>query len=644
MKPILTSLFAALSLAAADPFPITTNVVVKDKKGAALKGLTADHFAVTDNGAKVAGVSVKMIDAADSAKLVTLVFEQMDNEQRRLAKMIANDIIRESKEAGHKFAVFMVANQLCLLQPFTTDRESLRNAIDLATSGALNTKFAEVHAQSMAKLRGAADDLSRVQLRMTTDLKFANEEGSRRTVAFLDALSNGLATAPGRKTVAYLTWGLFVPAFLDVPFQALQARANRGGVSFYGIDCRGVQINSQNALVDQAAASATSSGGSGIENQAAVNFRAVDNIQDNLRLNFQSNLRVLSESTGGIFIGDTNDPKPFLRQMLDDAATYYELTYDPAITDFNGAFRKTAVAVSAKDARVRNRDGYLALRADQQDLLPYEVAMLEALGKNPMPREIEFRSGTLRLQPRADSVSAAVLVEVPFAGILFKEDAPTAQYLARLSMLVQVKDAGGKIVQRYSRDLPLKGKLEQLAALKASNFNFREQFTVPPGRYLIEAIVADQFGGKVAARRTSFLANGKPSGVAISSISVVRNFVPNVKDLNAEEPFQFQGGRIAPTFINTLKQVKGAQMAFFFTVYPDAAATGTPQATVQYLRDGAVVGNATLPLPAADAQGRIPYVLSSPIDAMPPGSYEIKVTVQHGATAAQESVFVTIES
>lgn len=643
MKLTRISLLALAALPLLAQNTITTNVVVKDRRGAALKGIAADQFAISDGGNKVAGLSVKMVETADSPKLVTIVFEQMDNEQRRLAKMIANDLVKESKD-GHRFAVFMVANQLCLLQSFTADRELLRSAIDLATSGALNTRFADVHSQNIAKLRGAADELSRVQLRMSTDLKFANEEGSRRAVAYLDSIARGLGTAPGRKAVAYLTWGLFVPAFLDVPFQALQAKANLGGVSFYGIDCRGVQINSQNRGVDEAAGSASTPGGpgGGIENTATVNFRGVDNIQDNLRLNFQANLRVLSETTGGIFIGDTNDPKPFLRQLLDDSSNYYELTYDPGITEYNGAFRKTAVTVTAKDARVRDRDGYFALRQDQQDLLPYELAMMDALTKNPMPREFDFRSGAIRLQQRAESVSAAVLVEVPFAGLNIKEDSATGQYLARLTMLVQIKDAAGKVVQRYSRDLPLKGKLEQLPALKASNFNFREQFSGPAGRYTIEAVIADQLGGKSSARRSAFQAAAKPAGVAMSSISVVRSFAPNAKDLNPEEPFQFQGGRITPTFQNSLKPVKGAQMALFFTVYPQAGAAA-PQAVVQYLKEGVVVGNATLPLPQPDAQGRIPYVLSSPIDAMPPGTYEVKVSVQQGASTAEESVLVTIE-
>jgi VWFA-related protein len=642
MTSIRISLCLLLSLPLAAQSAITTNVVVKDRRGLAVKGLTADQFSLSDNGTKVSGLNVRMVDTAESPKLVTLVFEQMDNEQRRLARMIANDMVKESKD-GHRFAVFIFANQLCLLQTFTADREALRAAIELATSGALNTRFADVHAQSMARLRGAADELSRVQLRMTSDLRFANEEGSRRAVAFLDSIARGLGTAPGRKAVAYLTWGMFVPAFLDVPFQALQARANRGGVSFYGIDCRGVQVNAQNRAVDQAAGSASTPGSGGIENSATVNFRAVDNIQDNLRLNLQANLRVLSETTGGLFVGDTNDPKPAVRQLLDDSSTYYELSYDPGVTEYNGAYRKTSVTVAAKDARVRDRDGYLALRADQQDLLPYELSMLEALGRTPLPRDVDFRSGAIRLQQRADSVSASVLVEVPFAGLAIKEDSASGQYLARLTMLVQIKDATGKVVQRFSRDLPLKGKLEQLPALKASNFSFREQFSGPPGRYTVEAVVTDQLGGKAAARRSAFTAAAKAAGLSMSSISMVRSFVPNAKDLTPEEPFQFQGGRIAPTFQTTLKQVKGAQMALFFTVYPEAGAA-PPQATVKYLKDGTVVGNVTLPLPAADAQGRVPYVLSSPIDAMPAGTYEVKVSIQQGTATAQESVIVTIES
>lgn len=652
MRSILTSLLLS---AVAFAQSVTLNVVVKDKKGVAIKGLGPSDFEVTDGGAKPASVNVRMVDASEAdplkqKRLITIVFENLGSAERRLGKQIALDLIKESKDPNHMFAVFMISNQLSLLQPFTDDREALKTAIEIATSGSQNTRFVQVHAEMKKKVQDAAakgDAIAKTQLAMLrNDSVIDDGQGSRRSIVFLDSIASGLANHPGRKAVGYLTWGLVVPTFLDVAFEALQSRANRAGVSIYGLDCRGV---SEGRLTDSTRAATSNSSNptnSGTENNTATNFFGIDNAVEGLRSNIQTNLRVLSETTGGLFVGETNDPRPLLRQMLDDATNYYELTYDPGITKYDGSVRKTSVKVPAhKDAKVRDRDSYFALREEQQDLLPYEVAMIEKLSAVPLPREIEFRSGAWKLRSAKDAVNASVAVEVPLAGLEFKEDSAKGEYYARLTMLVQVKEPSGKVVQKFSRDLPLKGKLEQLAALKASNFNFREQVTAPPGRYIVEAVIADQFSGKTGARKTSLLANPPAGAVSLSSVTVVRNFQPNVKDLSADEPFQFQGGRITPTLNTNLKAVKGAQMALFFIVYPDKSSSEAPQASVQYLKDGNVVGSANLQLPAAGANDRIPYVLSSPMDGMPAGAYEIKVVVKQGASApAQESVFLNIES
>jgi hypothetical protein len=81
----------------------------------------------------------------------------------------------------------------------------------------------------------------------------------------------------------------------------------------------------------------------------------------------------------------------------------------------------------------------------------------------------------------------------------------------------------------------------------------------------------------------------------------------------------------------------------FFIVYPDPAIAAKPEITLEYLKDGMVVGKGQIPLPPADAQGRIPYVMSSSAEAMPAGTYEIHATVVQGGTSAEERAFITVE-
>lgn len=661
----------------AQPNEIVYNIVVKDKKGAPVKSLTADQIEITDSGNRVQPI-LRLFDGADVVeggqrkpaepmrriRLITIVFEGMDNQARRLAKQTAVDLLKEDKDPSHLFAVFNFSNQLSLLQPFTTNRAALTKAIDTAMSGQANSRFAEVHKEvksgleaiagnrqaltdadvapdkmdSSAALQGA---LARLQLAMMSDTVIDDAEGTRRSFTFLNAMIQGLKSMPGRKTLAYLNTGLRVPPNLDVAFEAMLARANNAGVAIYPIDCRGISSVSQGAGVAQST-NDNEAKLAGMENrERGDNTNRIDAVVEGLRNNVQGALRVIAEATGGVATSESNDARKQLREMIGDAQSYYELSYDPKITDYNGVLRKTAFKLTQGDFKVRGRTGYLAMPPGQENLLPYEVPLMKALSATPLTREVEFEAGTWKLKSTRDNVQAMVAVEVPFANISFAQDITKGNYAARISLVTQVRDPQGKLIEKFTRDLPLMGKIEQLEALKTSNFNFRERFSVPPGRYIVETAVIDQLSKKVGARKVSFVAVAAKGALAMSSVTVVRNFQPNAKGLTPEEPYQFQGGRISPTLNETIKKVKGGTIALFFIVYPEAG-VAPPQAVVQYFKDGELAGSANLQLPAADAQGRINYVLSSPMDAMPPGSYEVKVLVKQGAAAVTESVLLTI--
>jgi hypothetical protein len=167
---------------------------------------------------------------------------------------------------------------------------------------------------------------------------------------------------------------------------------------------------------------------------------------------------------------------------------------------------------------------------------------------------------------------------------------------------------------------------------------------LPPGRYLLETAVLDHGSNKLGAKRAALVIPPPGNGVRMSHLTVVRRFDPGVKDLDPDEPFQYQGGRVTPTLGGTVYAVKGATLSLFLIVYPDAGAAAKPEAFIEFIRDGTVVGKGSFPLPAPDAQGRIPYVISSPAESMPPGTYEIRVVIRQGDTAAEERTFVTVEA
>ena len=123
----------------------------------------------------------------------------------------------------------------------------------------------------------------------------------------------------------------------------------------------------------------------------------------------------------------------------------------------------------------------------------------------------------------------------------------------------------------------------------------------------------------------------------------MRSYTPNAKGLDADDPFQFQGGSVTPTMDLTVKKAPNAVLRLFFTVYRDASISAAPAVEMEFLQEGKSLTKVPMELPAADAQGRIPYLMTIPAASIPSGSYEIRATAKQGATSASASTDIVIE-
>jgi len=253
-----------------------------------------------------------------------------------------------------------------------------------------------------------------------------------------------------------------------------------------------------------------------------------------------------------------------------------------------------------------------------------------------------FRSRLIRFQPTALGFRTAIVVEVPVGNLEFQEDKEAHLFHARLSLVALVKNAAGAVVQKFTRDMPIQATPENLAGIKLGNFIYKDVLVLPEGKYSLETAVMDRENSKIATDRNSYDIGG-PKGVGISNISLVRSYAAGAKDLEPTDPYQFQGGRITPTLTPTLKNGKGATLNMFFVVYPEAGNAAKPAVEIEYVKDGEVLGKGGLELPAPDATGAIPYIMSSSAETLPTGQYVIRATVKQGASSAEEKTTFKIE-
>jgi hypothetical protein len=332
-----------------------------------------------------------------------------------------------------------------------------------------------------------------------------------------------------------------------------------------------------------------------------------------------------------------------VRKINEEIAGYYEVSYNPGITNYDGSFRRVKVEVDRKDLIVQARNGYYALPADLRTsgLMPFEPPLLKALADGATARDVPIHARLMRFQPAAQGVGTAIVVEVPVEGLTFEPD-QVKRFNARLSMLALVKNESGTVVQKFTRDVPIQATEENLAAIKQGNFVYKDTLTLPAGKYTLEAAVMDRVSNKIGAARSDYQA-AEPKGLSISDINLVRSFAPGAKDLDPADPYQYQGGRVTPTLTTTVKATKGSTLSMFFVVYPEAGNSAKPAIELEYIKDGKVIGKGGLELPAADVKGRIPYVMSSSAEALPAGDYVIRATARQGSAVAQEQAAFKVE-
>ncbi len=673
---------------------VVLDLIVRNKKGKPITDLEPSDISVFDNGEKQQLTSFRLVKGSEAItktgaattldplrqiRLVTLAFDSMSEiAQRKTAREAAVDLIKGDQGTNVFYAVVVVNTRLLVLQQFTKDKEALTKAIDRATTGLaasqlisdsdsikndlrrtigqtvngadqdVNLLAAASQATQTAVGPGSVDPLAptlaQVMLNMLRLDAAVASQGTRLSLNALKALVQGLQPMPGRKSVLYFTQGLYVGPELDVMFRNLIGMANRANVTFYSVDTRGVMTFSQNsgatgalnqAANDSAATMMRTGGATSIQE-----MRADETALNSARANVQLPIRDLAESTGGFMIGDSNDLRPDLRRVNEEISSYYEITYNPGIRNYDGSFRKVSVT-GRKDLVIHARNGYFALppEARVSGIEPYEMTLLKAISDGKPSDDVAFRTAAVILKPTAEGTELSVLAEVPLHGLQPTTDAAKKTQSVHVSLAAIVKNSSGEVVQKLTRDRSLQVTADQL---KMGNFLDKMAVTLPPGKYTLETAVEDRESKKIGMQESEFTVPAKSKGVAISSLSVMRSYQPNVKGLDATEPFQFQGGAITPTLNNKIPRAKDSNLRLFFIIYGDEAIREMPTVEIEFIQNGHVLQKVPLPLPPPDPTGNIPYVMTIPAEAIPPGKYEIHAIAKQGGTVSDARTMIEI--
>lgn len=647
------------------------------------------------SGAEQNKTSRGVTDPLREFRLVSLLFDRQNSFSARLAREAASELIKSAGSSPDVyFSVWQIRDDIRLLQQFTTDEAALKRAIEIATalrrhvpvsddvskefihsfasgpqaeSQIMNGDLAAVGLSgggggpaatfAAAAMAASQERLVALQLRiLDTSRRIEQEQSAAPSIAALLALVREQDRIPGRKTILYLSDGLQMTSRTAEKFRNIVSTANRAGVSIYAVDTSGlnqdvvsdasqmtmssVQLGTPQIGMTDSAGRSDALAATALDGAA----RPLRNLDLTLNSNQQSPMKELAAATGGIFIGNSNDPRKWIHRVAEDINTYYEATYSPPTQNYDGHFRSISVRVDRPHAIVQSRSGYFSLPPGAgAGVAAFEMPLLKALEENPAKESIPLNAEVVRFGPRKGKVQASLVIEVPLSKIAYGRDEAANIDKAHIGLLALVKRANGEIVHKISADFGLERAIDSVDPSRSDTFTFERPFEIAPGDYRMEIAVSDQQGAQLGTKTVAFSVPPLANGVGLSDISLISHAEPLMNSVALDDPFRVGARHIVPRLIAGAHSDSASELPLFFVIYPDLDNRNKPRLDLELTRDNRPLGSRPMELPEAQPGQAIPYITAIRRDSLAPGSYELLAKVSQGSESREESLHFVIE-
>jgi VWFA-related protein len=622
---------------------------------------------------------------------VAVVFADIAPLNVRFAREAVMDFLNSGNLPNTYVSIYRLNRSLKVVQFYTSNKDILVKAVNSSTNGVRSDDTLGVHAEAtsaaIATLQAAADNLlSSPRLDQATaqavqnailnpipiiskDPLFARDSASQDAsvslgnailtqariesgLRFASSLSNGMDALdslreivrsqeqlPGRKVVLYLSDGLEFPMSRRDAIDGLMSYANRSGVSFYGVDTRGLSVEDP-MMRSLAELERTGAISSAQVSDPRTGHKEDDNIQLTAVANKQLALRELAESTGGFVVTDTNEIAAPMKRVMEDIRSHYEVAYTPTATNYDGHFRKIEVKIKRSHLEVHTRKGYFALpNLNGVPLQPYEAEALAAMDSNTVKERIPYQVAVMKFRPGHTGVEHQIAFEVPLSSFRPTHNPRTGVSQIRAALVALIRNGAGEVVGKVSREL-VRDLPSQVTSSASDRILYMEPVELPSGHYVIDTAVTDEDAGRTAVKRLAFFVDSSKD-FGLSSLELVRPEHASSAVTSAADgtPAIVDPGRMLPVLSDTVESSKGANL--YFVLYPAKLQSGEePRVVLQVLQDGREIARKPLSLPRPEADGSVPMMLKlSPTR----GQCDILVTAQQGALLAQSRLSVKVE-
>ena len=634
---------------------VSVDVIVRDRSGAIVQGLTAADFEVREDGAPqevlsftfeqitdkpfslaqktelLAGVEDRVqvtapaaaakppAESAGSAmtsdtfagrRLIVLLFDvsSMEPEDVQRAVDSARKYVSEQMSVADLVAVATVSTTLDVLTDFTGDRAAVDGALTkLAYTEGTATPPPDASTAAADELAAAGEETAAE----ATELDAFNNDVRLRAIR---TLAETLAPIEQKKAIVYFSAGMERSGQDNqVELRSAINAAVRSNVSIYPIDSRGLQAVVPGGDARQASGRGTAMfSGRGVAQQFARLAAS------------QDTLTSLAADTGGRAFTDTNDFGEAFSRVQRDMSAYYILGYSSTNPAKDGRFRRIQVRVKREGLRVEARAGYYAERdfahtnrGDREAQL--QEQLLAAVSATDLP--VLVTGGYFRLA--ADKYYVPISLAVPGSAV----PVAAGKDKVSLDLLGMVRDERGFPVGRFRETLQLPSG--DGATLGRKQVLYQSAVTLPPGRFSVKVVVRENTNGAIGSFEAAVaVPELRQAPLKVSSIVLSTQLQP-APPRKTDNPLIRGDVQLLPNVTHVVG--RDQKLFFYYEVY-EPAADQAPQVRTSlafYRGKVKVFETPVVERTALDDAGRRAAIfqLEVPAGSFTPGLYTCQINI-----------------
>jgi VWFA-related protein len=653
---------------------VLVNVVVRDKQGNLVRGMTKVDFQVLEdgkpqtiadfgfedadeialaaqNGPTVSGVAgappppppdPQSPEEMRNRRIIILFFDftAMDPEQIDRSVTAAKRFVEKQMSPADLVGVVSLSASLRVDLDLTANRERIQQMLDSYTSG---------QGQGFdAGDTGSSEDTPETGGSFTADDTDYNVFNTDRKLMALESLMQTLGGIQQKKSIIYFSNGISRSGIENqAALRSTTAVAAKTNCSIYPVDIRGLA-----ALPGGGEAQSASLHGVSAYNGAA----SISQFESNA--SSQETLSTLAADTGGKAFLDSNDFGQVFQRVQKDTSAYYVLGFYSTNPAQDGKFRRLTVRVKKPDMKLEFRQGYFAPR----DFLHFqkedrEKQMTDELASDLPETDVAMYIGAAYFRLDGARYFIPVSLVIPGSQIPFVKDQEKDK--ASVDVIGIVRDASGVPFGSVRDTVTL--SLDASQQVRRKNVQYNTGFILPHGKYHMKFVVRENQSGRLGSFETDLnvpdlgKAPLKMSSVVLGSqrVAAAKKGGPN--------PLQRDGMELVQNVMHVFRTDQHLYLQF--EVYdpgkrkeappaPSAAPAGAvaspPQkssepATMRVLTSleflqGKKKVYETKPLEATELSdaGRkaVVFQIELPLDSFPPGLYTCQVNIVDDAAGS----------